>query len=48
VRTNALGVPPASQMFANVYTDDHPGVEAQAAWFAAYEASYDAADGQNT
>jgi 2-oxoisovalerate dehydrogenase E1 component alpha subunit len=45
VRTNGLGVPPASKVFANVFTDAHPGVDAQAAWFSAYEASYDAADG---
>jgi pyruvate dehydrogenase E1 component alpha subunit len=44
VRTNALGSPPATKLFTNVYTDAHPGVDAQAAWFAAYEASYDSAD----
>jgi pyruvate dehydrogenase E1 component alpha subunit len=46
VRTNGLGVPPASKVFTNVYTDAHPGVDAQAAWLAAYEASYDTADGE--
>jgi 2-oxoisovalerate dehydrogenase E1 component alpha subunit len=45
VRTNALGVPPASKLFTNVYTDAHPGIDAQAAWLAAYEASYENADG---
>jgi len=45
VRTLALEAPPASKIFTNVFTDEHPGVDAQAAWFAAYEASYDTADG---
>jgi pyruvate dehydrogenase E1 component alpha subunit len=42
-RTLALGVPPASRIFENVYTDPNPEIEAQAAWLAAYEASFDEA-----
>ena len=40
-RTFALEAPPASDVFAHVYTDPHPVVEAQAAWHAAYEASFE-------
>jgi len=40
-RTLALEAPVASAMFANVYSDPHPLVEAQAAWLAAYEASFE-------
>ena len=40
-RTFALGTPPTSNVFAHVFTDPHPGVEAQSAWYAAYEASFD-------
>jgi 2-oxoisovalerate dehydrogenase E1 component alpha subunit len=39
-RTFALQAPPASRVFENVYTDPHPTVEAQAAWYAAYEAAF--------
>ncbi|HWM34882.1 MAG TPA: thiamine pyrophosphate-dependent enzyme [Pseudolysinimonas sp.] len=42
-RTIALGTRPASAMFSNVYTDAHPVVEAQEAWLAAYEASFEEA-----
>jgi len=41
LRTLALGVPTADSMFANVYTEDHPLMEEQRAWLAAYEASFD-------
>jgi pyruvate dehydrogenase E1 component alpha subunit len=41
-RTVTLGAPPASSMFAHVYSDPHPVTEAQAAWLAAYEASFEA------
>ena len=41
VRTLALGVPTADSMFAHVYTDDHPLMDEQRAWLAAYEASFD-------
>jgi pyruvate dehydrogenase E1 component alpha subunit len=41
VRTLALESPPASKMFAHVYTDPHPLVEAQSAWHAAYEAAFE-------
>ncbi len=40
-RTLALGVPEASSMFANVYSEPHPVMAAQAAWLADYEASFD-------
>ena len=40
-RTVSLGAPPASKVFAHVYTDAHPGVDAQATWLAAYEASFE-------
>jgi pyruvate dehydrogenase E1 component alpha subunit len=40
-RTFALEAPPASKVFAHVYTDPHPVVEAEAAWQAAYEASFE-------
>ena len=39
-RTLALAPPPASKMFAHVYTDPHPIVEEQAAWLEQYEASF--------
>ena len=44
-RTFALGSPPASRVFANVYTDPHPGVAAQEAWFTAYENSFEGEPG---
>ena len=40
-RTLALGNPPTTNMFRSVYTDPHPLVEEQAAWFAAYEAGFE-------
>jgi pyruvate dehydrogenase E1 component alpha subunit len=40
-RTLAIQDPPTSKVFRNVYSDPHPLVEAQAAWFAAYEASFE-------
>jgi pyruvate dehydrogenase E1 component alpha subunit len=40
-RTLALEAPPASAMFSNVYTDPHAGIDAQAAWLTAYEASFE-------
>jgi len=44
-RTFALESPPASRVFANVYTDPHPGVAAQEAWFTAYENSFEGEPG---
>lgn len=38
-RTMALVAPPAERMFAHVYSDPHPLMEEQRAWFAEYEAS---------
>lgn len=40
-RTVTLENPEPASMFNNVYTDPHPVVEEQAAWLAAYEASFD-------
>jgi len=40
-RTLALGSPTADSMFAHVYSDPHPLMEEQAAWLAAYEASFE-------
>jgi pyruvate dehydrogenase E1 component alpha subunit len=40
-RTVTLENPVPASMFNNVYTDPHPVVEEQAAWLAAYEASFD-------
>lgn len=40
-RTLALGVPPSTTMFAHVYSDPHPVMEQQAAWLAAFEASFE-------
>ncbi len=39
-RTLALVPPPASKIFAHVYTDPHPLVAEEAAWLEAYEASF--------
>ena len=39
-RTLALEAPPATKMFEHVYTDPHPDIEEQRAWFLAYEASF--------
>lgn len=40
-RTVELGGLPTADMFRNVYTDPHPLVEEQAAWFAAFEAGFE-------
>jgi pyruvate dehydrogenase E1 component alpha subunit len=40
-QTFALGELPAERVFDNVYTDPHPLIDAQRAWLAAYEASYE-------
>ena len=40
-RTHGLGSPPASSMFANVYSEPHPVMDAQLAWLEAYEASFE-------
>lgn len=39
-RTLALEAPPATKMFEHVYTDPHPDIDEQRAWFLAYEASF--------
>jgi pyruvate dehydrogenase E1 component alpha subunit len=44
-RTFALEAPPASHVFANVYSDPHPVVDAQGAWYAAYEQSFEGDEG---
>ena len=40
-RTVALGSPPASKVFENVYSEPHPLVEEQARWLERYEASFE-------
>lgn len=40
-RTLALGSPASSAMFEHVYTEPHAALEEQAAWLAAYEASFE-------
>jgi 2-oxoisovalerate dehydrogenase E1 component alpha subunit len=40
-RTYELGVPEASSMFAHVYSEEHELMDAQAAWLAQYEASFE-------
>jgi len=40
-RTYELPVPEASSMFANVYAEEHELMDAQAAWLAHYEASFE-------
>jgi pyruvate dehydrogenase E1 component alpha subunit len=42
-RTLTLQDPPSTKVFAHVYSDPHPLMDAQAAWLAAYEASLDPA-----
>ena len=42
-RTLSLQDPPSSKVFAHVYSDPHPLMDAQAEWLAAYEASFEAA-----
>jgi 2-oxoisovalerate dehydrogenase E1 component alpha subunit len=41
-RTHALQDPPTSKIFAHVYSDPHPLMDAQREWLAAYESSFDA------
>jgi pyruvate dehydrogenase E1 component alpha subunit len=43
-RTVELVSPPAEKVFANVYSDPHPLVDAQRAWFAEYDASFEGAE----
>jgi pyruvate dehydrogenase E1 component alpha subunit len=40
-RTLTLQDPPSTKVFAHVYSDPHPVLDAQAAWLAAYEESLD-------
>src|SRR6478736_6275935 len=40
-RTNALGGLQADSMFAHVYSEEHPLIEQQRQWLAAYEASFE-------
>jgi len=40
-RTMALESPPASEIFAHVFTDDHAGITAEAAWLEEYLASFE-------
>ena len=40
-RTNALGVPPISQMFEHVYSEPHPLIDAERSWLENYEASFE-------
>ena len=40
-RTLALGVPPVSQMFDNVYSEPHPLMDAERQWLANYEAAFE-------
>ncbi|SBS72687.1 thiamine pyrophosphate-dependent dehydrogenase E1 component subunit alpha [uncultured Microbacterium sp.] len=40
VRTNALGDIEAASMFAHVYSDPHPLIDAQRAWLADYESAF--------
>jgi 2-oxoisovalerate dehydrogenase E1 component subunit alpha len=44
-RTLTLQDPPTTKVFAHVYSDPHPLVDAQAAWLAAYQESLDEPDG---
>ncbi len=46
-RIHDLEDPPASSMFANVYSDQHPVMDAQLAWLEAYEASFGGTNGGN-
>lgn len=43
-RTVELGTPPSSAMFAHVYAEAHSLMDEQAAWLAAYEASFEGGD----
>ena len=40
-RTLTLQDPPSTKVFAHVYSDPHPLMDAQAAWLATYERSFD-------
>ena len=40
-RVAELTDPSAEKIFEHVYTEPHPGVDAQRAWHAAYEASFE-------
>lgn len=40
-RTIALGVPEASSIFTNVYSEPHPLMDQQSAWLEQYEASFE-------
>ncbi|CAN5175557.1 pyruvate dehydrogenase (acetyl-transferring) E1 component subunit alpha [soil metagenome] len=40
-RTLAIQPPPASKMFAHVYSDPHPLMDEQQAWLTAYEAAFE-------
>jgi len=42
-RTIALGVPPVSDIFTNVYSEPHPLMDEQWAWLQQYEKSFEAA-----
>ena len=41
VRTTALGGIPTDLMFDHVYSEQHPLIDAQRAWLAEYEASFE-------
>ena len=43
-RTHELELPPNDKVFAHVYSDPHPLVDAQRAWHADYEASFEGAE----
>ena len=44
-RIHDLVTPPVSSMFANVYSEPHPVMDAQLAWLEAYEASFAGTEG---
>lgn len=44
-KTVALEPPPSERIFQNVYSEPHPALDAQRAWLAAYEASFDGGAG---
>jgi 2-oxoisovalerate dehydrogenase E1 component alpha subunit len=44
-RIHELATPSESSMFANVYSEPHPVMDAQLAWLEAYEASFAAGEG---
>ena len=43
-RTHAIVDPPSSKIFEHVYSEPHPLMDAQRAWLAGYEASFDGAE----